>query len=120
MRDCSPGPAARRKAVSALNACTSRKSSDSASGTCPTSQVAPPSAVRKYVPRVPLAQTMDGETTLMPRSDSSVLLFCSMISARSQIADIKIVRITALMATIVAAERKKEKQPEIRLLVQAD
>jgi len=24
------------------------------------------------------------------------------------------------MATIVAAERKKEKQPEIRLLVQAD
>jgi hypothetical protein len=63
---------------------------------------------------------MDGETALMPRSDSSVLLFCSVISARSQIADIKIVRITNLMATIVAAEREKEKQPEIRLLVQAD
>jgi len=48
------------------------------------------------------------------------LLFCSMISARSQIGDIKIVRITALIATIVAAERKKEKQPELRLLIQAE
>jgi len=72
MRDFSPGPADIRKASSAENATTPRKSSAEASGTWAGVQVFPPSMVRKYVPCVPLAHATSCETALTPRRLSVV------------------------------------------------
>lgn len=53
-------------------AAMARKSSAAAPGTVSRVQLAPPSVVRSTVPCIPLAQTTLGETTLKPRSSTSV------------------------------------------------
>lgn len=53
-------------------AATARKSSAAAPGTVSRVHVAPPSAVCSTVPCIPLAQTTAGDTTLSPRSSTSV------------------------------------------------
>src|ERR1022692_3388055 len=92
MRDFSPEPILIRNTVRSSMARTARKPSDSAPGTFATSQVAPPSMVRRYVPLLPLAQTTRSFTALTPRNDAVVLLVCgvqdcatALAAARSKI-----------------------------------
>src|SRR3974390_2760170 len=70
MRDLSPLPMLSSQAVFPFNAQTARKSRDSAPGTWAACQVDPPSAVRRNVPAVPLAQTVWALTALTPRRDA--------------------------------------------------
>ena len=70
-------PADIRNASSPENATTARKSSVPASGTCPGVHVRPPSTVRRYVPRVPLAHATCLDTALTPRKFSVVCENCT-------------------------------------------
>src|SRR5208283_2943374 len=72
MRDWSPGPADMRKASSAEKATRPRKSRVAASGTFAAIQVRPALVVRRYVPWVPEAHTIDCETALTLRRFSVV------------------------------------------------
>src|SRR5512143_3347437 len=76
MREASPGPAAISHAVRSSIACTSRKSSFSAPGTCAAVQVAPPSVVIRYVPCAPLAHATRSLTAATPRRDAVVFDLC--------------------------------------------
>src|ERR1017187_7764833 len=66
-----------RYAMFSSTPCTSRKSSVSAPGTVAAVQVAPPSIVFRYVPRVPLAQTVFSFAAHTPRSDAVLPLDCA-------------------------------------------
>lgn len=72
-------------ATSGEVAAMARKSSPAAPGTVARVQVAPLSVVRSTVPRIPLAQTTAGETTLSPRSSTSVGLASACHWARAAI-----------------------------------
>src|SRR5271156_4660767 len=74
MRDLSPSPIDSKNALRSSKAWTSRKSRPSAPATCPAFQVIPPSSVRTYVPKVPLAHTTFLLTTARPRSRALVTL----------------------------------------------
>src|SRR5215475_10374837 len=77
MRDWFPLPMLSRYAVVALTAWTSRNCSESAPGTRPVFQVAPPSVVRSHVPSDPLTQTVCSSTGLTAMSSAFVPLSCS-------------------------------------------
>src|SRR5581483_12111012 len=68
-------------AVFRSNASMSLKSNLSEPGTAIFSQVAPPSTVRRHVPREPLAHAILLSTALIPRSRALTPLSCGVIEA---------------------------------------